>query len=84
MIAVAPSEVVLRKVCGNGCRRRDDLDLTASLAFSYMDRAAEKERVFFVPRPLTQDGYTQFQLEEIERTLACHGFDLLPLDYNLH
>jgi hypothetical protein len=40
--------------------------------------------VFFIPHPLTDDGYTQAQLEEIEYTPACHGFDLLPLDLNIH
>ena len=84
MLGVASATVVIRKVCSNGCTRRQDLDLTASYAFVYKDTQTSKERLFFIPRELTEDGYTLTQLEEIERTLACHGFDLLPLDYNLH
>jgi hypothetical protein len=79
MLGVAPAEVVIRNICSNGCQRRPELDLSISYAFS------NQGRVFFVPHPLTEDGYyTQAQLEEIERTLACHGFELLPLDYNIH
>jgi hypothetical protein len=85
MLGVAPSEVVLRNICSNGCQRRPKLDLTISYAFETKSSDTNKARVFFVPHPLTPDGYyTQAQLEEIERTLACHGFDLLPLDYNVH
>lgn len=83
MQGVAPRDVVLRKVCGHGCVRRIDLDLLASYAFTY--QAPEgKERLFFIPRELFEDGYTEAQLIEIEETLAYHGFDLLPLDYNVH
>jgi hypothetical protein len=82
VIGIAVGEVVIRRVCSNGCTRRPDLDLPASYAFSYRDGG--RERVFFIPHELTGDGYTQAQLEEIERTLACHGFDLLPLDHHVH
>lgn len=85
--AVATREVVIRKVCGNGCTRRTDLDLPASYAFTYKtDRTAanSKERLFFIPRELMADGYTIAQLQEIEQMLAYHGFDLLPLDPYLH
>lgn len=81
MLAIASPQVVIRKICGNGCKRRTDLDTPASYAFVYKD--ASRERLFFIPRELTTGGYTQAQLEEIERALACHGFDLLPLDFNL-
>ena len=78
-ISVASAELVIRNICGNNnCTRRPDLDPPSSYAFSH------KERLFFIPHALAGDGYTQAQLEEIERTLAYLGFDLLPLDPNLH
>jgi len=60
------------------------LDQPVYYAFSYIDPAdpAHRERVFFIPHEL-EGRYTQAHLEEIERTLAWHGFDLLPLDNNL-
>ena len=82
MIAIAAPDVVIHRVCTNGCRRRPEHDLPASYAFSYPD--ATKERLLFIPKELTDEGYTARQLEEIERRLACHGFDLLPLDYNVN
>jgi hypothetical protein len=59
-----------------------ELDTDVSYAFTFRD--GTKERLFFTPRELVPDGYTQAQLEEIERMLAFYGFDLLPLDYNIH
>jgi hypothetical protein len=82
-LAVHSRDVVIRKVCGHGCARRMDLDLPASYAFTYADQKGV-ERLFFIPRELTADGYTITQLQEIEETLEYHGFDLLPLDPHLH
>lgn len=80
---VATGDVVLRNIASkNGCHRRLELDLPASYAFSHIHDG--RERVFFIPRELTPEGYTQAQLEEIEQALACRGYDLLPLDHNLH
>jgi hypothetical protein len=77
----ASTHMVISKICSNGCKRREELDQPASYAFSYVDPAdpTNRVRVFFVPHGLGE-RYTQAHLEEIERTLACHGFDLLPLD----
>jgi hypothetical protein len=86
-ISVASADLVIRNICGiNGCKRRPDFDTSASYAFSYKDPANPEsmERLFFIPHALTGEGYTQAQLEEIEGTLAYCGFDLLPLDPNLH
>jgi hypothetical protein len=85
-ISVAHREVVFQKVCGQGCTHRNDLDLPASYAFTCqkMQGAAMKERLFYIPRELTEDGYTIAQLEEIEQTLAYYGFELLPLDHMVH
>jgi hypothetical protein len=86
-ISVASAKLVIRNICGNtGCKRCSDFDTHTSYAFSYKDpvRSEGKERLFFIPRELAGNGYTQAQLEEIERTLAYLGFDLLPLDPNLH
>lgn len=38
---------------------------------------------FFVPKPLTGDGYTTRQLNRLEHLLSRVGVDLLPLDRNL-
>jgi hypothetical protein len=84
MLGVAPSQVVIRNICSNGCQRRPELDLSISYAFQAISPDTNGPRVFFIPHPLTEDGYTHAQLEEIERTLAWYGFDLLPLDYNIH
>ena len=83
MIFAASTDAVIRKICINGCKRRAELDQPVSYAFSYVDAAdrTHRERVFFIPHGLGGGGYTQAQLNEIEQTLACHGFDLLPLDY---
>jgi hypothetical protein len=81
MAAAAPNDVVIRNICSHGCQRHPELDTAISYAFSYK---TDKRRVFFIPHPLTEDGYTSAQLEEIEHTLSCHGFDLLPIDYNIH
>jgi len=87
MIAIAPAVVVISNICSHGCVRRPELDQPISYAFSYKMRTiptdASKPKVFFIPHPLTADGYTEAQLNEIEHTLACHGFDLLPIDYNI-
>lgn len=86
MIPVASEDIVIRKICGDGCKRRADLDGAASRAFSFIDQSSKppRERVFFIPKPLAAGGgYTQAQLDEIERALACLGIDLLPLP-NLH
>jgi hypothetical protein len=82
MMFAASTDVVIRKICVNGCKRRAELDQPVSYAFSYVDPAdpTHRERVFFIPRGLGAGQYTQAQLEVIEQTLACHGFDLLPLD----
>jgi hypothetical protein len=85
---VASAQVVIRNICSKGCKRRTELDQPVSYAFSYIYPASptHRERVFFIPHGLPHglgERYTQAHLEEIERTLACHGFDLLPLDYNL-
>jgi hypothetical protein len=73
----AREEVVLAKICScPGCSRRNDLDLPASYCFGYRDPydgAGAKEIVFFVPKPLTEDGYTVAQLAEVEASIACLG-----------
>ena len=84
-VAVAPATVVIRNICSHGCKRRPDLDQSVSYAFALKPASGTgKPRIFFIPHELTEDGYTQAQLEEIEHTLASLGFDLLPIDYNIH
>jgi hypothetical protein len=84
MIAVAPAAVIIRNICSHHCVRRPELDTPISYAFSYETSSDTPAKVFFIPHPLIDDGYTEAQLNEIEHTLACHGFDLLPIDYNIH
>jgi hypothetical protein len=83
----AHEKVVIAKICScPGCSRRNDLDLAASYCFGYRNPAdgpESKEIVFFVPKPLSEEGYTVAQLAEIEASLACLGVELLPLDPSL-
>ena len=74
-ISVALADLVIRNICGNNCKRRSDLDTPSSYAFFHKD-PHNRERLFFIPRELAGDGYTQAQLEEIEQALAYLGFDL--------
>ena len=71
------AEVVIARITGQGCERREDLDGKASLCFAFDGRS------FTIPRPLEDGGYTLSQLEEIEAELMLCGIDLLPLDPNL-
>lgn len=79
----AATNVVLAKVCAcDGCTRMPSLDPPHSYCFTYRDPAGSdpRQRMFFLPHPLTPEGYTRDQFGEIERTLASYGIDLLPLD----
>ncbi len=77
-MVIHPAEVVFARIVGQMCERREDLDTEASLRFTH------NGKLISIPRPLEDDGYTQAQLEEIERALAAYGLDLLPLDPNTY
>ena len=84
---VAAGNAVIGKITSTlGVRRRPADDTAVSYAFGYRDpiKPAAKEYLFFIPHELHPAGYTQAQVEEIERSLACLGIDLLPLDPYLH
>jgi hypothetical protein len=85
MLSVATAETVLAKISASGFTRRADFDTPYSYAFTYLDHLVSpaKEHLFFVPHELASGGYTIDQLNEIEKALACFGYDLLPLDPNL-
>jgi hypothetical protein len=83
---VAPAQVIIAKVTTNGCVRRPDLDTKGAYAFTYSDLTCTppKTRLFYLPHELSGSGYTLRQLAQIEQALAYYGFDLFPLDWNLH
>lgn len=79
--ATATSVVRKISVCP-GCERRSDLDTSHAHCFAYTDPLSDQRRatLFFIPVPENLAGFTQAQLDEIERTLAAFGIDLFPLD----
>ena len=70
---------VVRTLALRGCERREDLDDKFSLFFVHL----KSGQVFSIPRPLLDGGYTQGQLEFIEKALAPMDIELLPIETGL-
>ena len=76
MMFIHTVKTVIARIIGQGGKRRECLDGPVSLCFSFSGK------IFHIPRPLKDGGYTLAQLEEIEVELALCGLDLFPLDPN--
>jgi hypothetical protein len=78
-IGIATRETVFRKVCGQGCTHRADLNTPVSYAFTCSQQQRDKlvDRLFFIPRELVDGGYTLGQLQEIEKYASYHICEVL-------
>ena len=77
----AEQDLVVAKIISLGAKRDQDLDDDYSIWFEVDFRG--RSYSFQIPTALYQNGYTKYQLEQIEVELQKLGLDLLPLDHNL-